>query len=340
VAANVGALSGTAQSQAGAQASLVQQTALQQQQIAQQQRDATLGFIGQRQTNLQNQFNANQANANQATQQNSALANSQAQLSLGDIDTALTGAVGNLNHSATDVTNQQAQQQIALQDQLRSNFAGRGAIDSSYYGNALAKGLADLTSQGNDQMFQIHQGITNAQNQALQQKSAIQQALQEQLTGLQQKKNDYMSQLQKDYEDGNISLEQAKVQANQDLSKFASQSELDKIGKLQQIHFSLDNYIQGLQNKAATAKASLGSIGGFTPAQIHSDIASRLGLGQTPAQIGVTYHQNGIIPYDQAAAAAQAVQDNQKKQSALAGILNSIPQSSGDPSQNFGNVAP
>lgn len=250
-----------AQSQADQQKQTITDAAAAQLAQAQKLRDATLNSAGQRESFLNTQYQQNQALGNQAYDASTQTANEKAQLSLTDIDSALAQTLPTLDRSKTTAIEDTEQARNQTEDTLRRQFEGRNAVDSTFYGKAAAEATAGLYRQRNDQIFQIDQAITTATTQAASQKRAVQTDLNSVLRDLEVKKNQQMTQLQQQYSQGLIDLNDVKQAANLTLDQFASESEIQKIGQLQQISFNLDNYMQGLNERQADVRTQLAAAG-------------------------------------------------------------------------------
>lgn len=250
-----------AQSQAAQQQQSVTAAAAAQIAQAQKLRDATLNSANQREGFLNDQYAQNMQLGNQSYDASTQTANEKAQLSLQDINDALNQTLPSLDRNKSNVIDSTETARNSTEDQLRRQFEGRNAVDSTFYGKAAAEATAGLYKQRNDQVFQIDQAITTAHTQAASQQRAVKTDLNAVLRDLSIKKNEQMAQLQQAYSQGKLSLNDVKQAAQLSLDSFASETEIQKIGQLQQISFNLDNYMQGLQEKQAAVRQQLAASG-------------------------------------------------------------------------------
>lgn len=228
--------------------------------LAQKERQSTLDSIARRIGNLGSTFEQNKQLAENERTKSGEIAQRTATNSLTAIDEALAQALPTLEKNKSDVIDTSEQNINKVAEQLRQQFAGRNALDSTFFAKALGESTASLAKQKTDQLFNINQSISDAKLQATQQKRSISIELQNQIENLDLKKQQYLSQLEQEYNNGMLSLKDLQDAANLQYENFATENEINKIGQLAQLSYNLDSYISDLSDRQTTTTNAINSL--------------------------------------------------------------------------------
>lgn len=228
--------------------------------LAQKERQQTLDQITRRIGNLGSTFEQNKGLAETERTKYGEIAQRTASNSITAIDEALAQALPTLEKNKSDVIDTSEQNINKVSEQLRQQFAGRNALDSTFFAKALGESTASLAKQKTDQLFNINQSISEAKLQATQQKRDINIELQNQLEQLDLKKQQYLAQLEQEYNNGMLSLKDLQDAANLQYENFATENEINKIGQLAQLSYNLDSYIGDLSSRQATTVNAINSL--------------------------------------------------------------------------------
>lgn len=245
--------------QAQAQQEAINQAAQQTLALSQQKRAANLATLDQRMQALQGSYESSLAAANQGYGTSLNLAQDQARLLQQQIDQNAAQTQQQLGTAKTTVKEEAAKASTNVEDTLRRTFDARGALDSTFYARELAKQLSGVESTKVQQIAQIEQQISQASQQAATQKQDVELRLNQAKAELEAKKNDYLTRLSDAYQQGRISIEELRQQADLDLANFASDAEIQRINQLNQVKFNLDSYLNDLNAKRANLVSSVSS---------------------------------------------------------------------------------
>lgn len=212
--------------------------------------NAYLAAINAQRGLLQNQYTTGYQDINTSAGRQALSAQTQASRNVSDINTNLSdietqGAKGMQTvRSSADVAKGQVSRDT------RGNFGARGALDSTYYTRALQAGLGDIGVQEQEQIKTITESLDKARSDAMKQKDRINADMQQVLGDLEDKRQASLKDLEQQYQQGMISLDQLQAEAGADPTKWAQPSELNKINALVNSNFAIDSYLNDIDTRA------------------------------------------------------------------------------------------
>lgn len=233
---------------------------------------------------LSNSYNTGINDANGQAVGSAARAQGTYQNNVNTIDSQMNDAQAISDKNLATVNQTGGQSLANTQIGIRNNFAARGALDSTYFRNAMQSGTADIQGQMSEQINYITTTLQKTKDAVLKQKQILQNQLYDTMQSIDQQKMKVLSDLKSQYDNGTLSLNELRIQADQPATKFATSTDIAKLTQLQNASISIDNYLGNLDSTAQGAIASIKSQNdqanntNFDMTKV-SDLLTKLGQG-------------------------------------------------------------
>jgi len=255
-----------------------------------------LNIINTQKSTLRNQYEAGFKRANESVGRQGLSVSGRASQGTADINASMALAETQGAKNTTDVRMGAEGARYQTGQNIKNNFAARGAIDSSYFQRAMDAGLGDINTQEKTNISNITQALDRARGEATKQKNSIEMELNIALQDLEEKRQDSLASLQSQYDSGVISLQQMEYEANQPISKFASTEEINKIQALSDTNYQVDSYLTNIDNQAETALGQITASSGATKqAGIDMSNVNNL-LGSLSKGLKAGYRKADFVP--------------------------------------------
>jgi hypothetical protein len=249
-----------ARNQAQAMTGMVQQQAQARTGLAQQNLDVSLGNINRRRSQLGEYFGGQKSLAQQQAEAQIAASRRNAEIGRTDLQGELAQFGTETQAKTIDQTEQAARAKVEVEQALRRNFAGRDALDSSFFAGAVAKGIGGISETEMKNKRALASALENATAQTNRALSKIDTDLRNKEEEISIRRDSYLSELQKAYDDGRISLDEAEQQAQMGFREFMTETELAQLEKLQQIQFNLQDQLYSYQKQGASLKDQMKAV--------------------------------------------------------------------------------